>query len=274
MTILRENLTQTLHLISDPLIQQAKQEWYANNHSHRLISNKKYIQIADDWFKSTRLNSLDNWDKFDCVDATIGCTHFIEAFVLRHGWNGFQILVDEYNYYTLMGKEGVEIKDLQPNMPLIISIPNWKNQYVYSKWEEILRECEYKNIDIHIDFAWIAISKNVEIDLGHPCIKSFAMSTSKLDMTENRIGLRWSKQRHMDSITMFNRWQPGVNANLMSFGAYFMQQISRDHGWNYHSNNYDIICDTLGLEKTIFVNVAKDNGHPVGVAKILKNLAR
>ena len=268
--ISREHLTETLFMIDDPEIQLTKQN---RLQAPELIDNKTYIGIADEWFKNTKINSLHNWNQFDCVDAIIGCTHFIEAFVLRHGWNGFQILKDEYNYYTLMGKEGVDVEQLQAGIPLIVSLPNWKHGSIRYDWQQILNECEKKQIDIHIDFAWITVAKDINIDLGHPCIKSFAMSISKLNMIENRIGLRWSKQRHMDSITMFNRWQPGVNSNLMSYGAHFMQQIPRDHAWNYHSNNYNNVCETLSLEKTSFINVAKENGQPVGVAKILNSLA-
>jgi hypothetical protein len=43
-----------------------------------------------------------------------------------------------------------------------------------------------------------------------------------------------------------------------------------DYAWTTHVNNYNEICDTLELEKTNFIHVAKKDEKNVGVAKILE----
>jgi len=270
--ISKEHLTKKLFMVEDPNLSAVKDSWFHNQQSN--VSLKEYIMIADEWFKSTDINNLYGWESFKCVDACFGCTHFIESFIIKHGWDGFQILEDEYNYYTLMGKEGVSVENLRPNVPLILSMPNWKHGTRRKDWVSIVTECERKNIDIHIDFAWLTIAKDIDIDLTHPCIKSFAMSISKYNMSWNRIGLRWSRQRHMDSITMSNHWQPNSNTNLMAYGVFFMKNIERDHGWNYHGANHYKVCKELNLYSSDLLHVAFDkNNQPIGIGKILTELS-
>jgi hypothetical protein len=227
--------------------------------------------MADDWFKSTRRNNLHGWADFDCVDVVLGCTHFIESLVLKHGWGGIQILPEEYAYYGLMGKYGNPVGELEPHKPLIISLPNWRYADLRPEWSDILAECESKNIDIHIDFAWFTVARDIDIDVSHPCIKSFAMSLSKYHMEWNRIGLRWSRQRTMDSVTIFNRFHWEVNSSLTSCGAYIMDRLPRDYGRDTYENRHHEVCNKLNLLPTKLIHVAlkPDLSDVVGIGDIL-----
>ena len=105
--------------------------------------------------------------------------------------------------------------------------------------------------------------------------KSFAMSFSKYNMAWNRCGLRWSKQRTLDSITVENYYYVNSNNNTLSAGMSFMNKIPMDYLWNTYSDlNYEI-CNTLDLTPTNIFHVAIDNqsGNKVGIGKILSDLA-
>jgi hypothetical protein len=142
------------------------------------------------------------------------------------------------------------------------------------QWPDILRECEQKNIDIHIDMAWSTLSKNANIDFSHPNIQSVGMSISKYSMQWNRIGLRYSRQRTMDSITMFNHYyQPETNLALSSCGAYAVSRIPRDYGWNTYNKSYTDLCQSLDLVETDLIHVVTThNGVPMGCTSLLKNI--
>jgi len=263
------NLSKKLIPINDNYLKQLKENWFTNKHT--VVTNQEFIPLADEWFKSTKLNTLIGWDQFDCVDVIMGCTHYIESFVLKYGWEGFQILPQEYGYYGMMGKFGNDVGNLTPNMPLILSLPNWYYADVRPDWDTILRECEIKNIDIHIDFAWITTAKDTHIDLNHPCIKSFAMSMSKYAMQWNRVGLRWSKQRTMDSITMFNHYYGDVNSSITSCGAYMLKNIPRDYGWNTYHDKYFKLCHDHDLVPTNMIHVVKkpQDNQPYSIGLLL-----
>jgi len=266
-----DNVTKKLVPVGDAYMKKLKQDWFEG--SQKIVPYENFIPLADEWFKSTKVNDLQGWEQFPCIDVIMGCTHFIESFILRHGWDGMQILPEEYSYYSLVGgKHGTELGQLKPNIPLIISLPNWRYADLRPGWTDLLKECEIKNIDIHIDFAWLTTARDIQIDLDHPCIKSFAMSMSKYKLEWNRVGLRWSRQRHPDAITMFNHYYGSVNTALTSCGAFMINNIPRDYGWNVYGDLHFQLCRELELSPTKLLHVAHSKDYqPLGIGKMLSD---
>ncbi len=266
-------VTKKLYHLNDTFLQNVKHNWFSL--AHKQVLHKDFVPIADSWFKSTKLNHLHGWEKFDQIDVILGCTHYIESLIARHSIQGIQVLPYEYNYYNLLGKWGTKPGELVPNLPLIVSLPNWFYTGIRDDWTMVLRECENKNIPIHIDMAWIIAARDIQLDLDHPNIQSFAMSLSKYSMEWNRIGLRWSRKKTMDSVTIFNYYNPEVNSALTSAGAYIMQNVPRDYGWLAHGQNHHRVCEQHGLEPTKIIHVARDpkQTEPVGIGQILSGLS-
>lgn len=230
------------------------------------LSRDEFIEQANSWFLATKINRLNGLEKFPHKDVIIGCTQFIENICLKHKWN-IQVLPEDYAYYSVMGKQSTNVGKLLPGIPLIVSIPNWKHGH-RPEWKEVLKECEDKNIDIHIDCAWLTVARDINIDFDHPNIKTIGMSISKYIGSWNRIGLRWAKQKTLDSVTLFNV-QNKYNDALISCGSFLMNNIERDYGWNTYGEKYKSICRENNLEETNFIYVAKKNGEPVSVSNLL-----
>jgi len=264
-------ITKKLIPIKDKFLQGLKDNWFSQPQRH--VTMQRFVPMAEEWFRSTKLNDIQGWDEFPCVDVIMGCTHFIESFVLKYGWEGMQILPQEYGYYGMMGKFGNELGSLEPNKPLIISLPNWYYADLRPEWPDLLKECEQKNIDIHIDFAWITTARDIQIDLDHPCIKSFAMSMSKYSLEWNRVGLRWSRQRTMDSVAVLNQYYGEVNSALTSCGIYMINNIPRDYGWNTYGDLHFKACHELDLTPTKMIHVARQPDQTVvGIGSLLSHL--
>lgn len=265
----KNDITNKLYPIIDQRMEIMKEKWYHDPQSH--CTYKDFIAKASRWFFDSKINELQGHDSLSCVDVTMGCTHYIESFIQRHGWNGFQILKNEYAYYTLMGKHGVEVEDLESNKPLIITMPHWQFCDIRPEWAELLTICEKRNIDIHIDMAWIITARDISIDLAHPCIKSIGMSMSKLNLQWSRIGLRFSRQKTMDSITIFNDYYQDTNTLLTSAGSYWLERFERDYLWNTHGQRHHDLCQQLDLIPTKIIHVAKDRDHQksVGIGSML-----
>lgn len=262
-------LNEKLIPILDKYMWELKKRWYAD--WHQQVTKDRFVSMADEWFKSSKLVNIHGWAEFPCADVIMGNTHYIESFIMKQGWDNFQVLPEDYGYYGMMGKFGTEAGNLTPNMPLIVSLPNWKYADIRPEWDDVLKECEEKNIDIHIDFAWLTTSRDIDFDVGHPCIKSFAMSMSKYNMQWNRVGLRWTKQRTMDSVTMFNHYYGDVNSGIMSCGAYMIAKLPRDYAWDTYGEKYDTLCDNHNLIKTKIIHTVKIPGddYPKGVGHLL-----
>lgn len=266
---MNNTLTKKLHPISDDLTKKLKEQWYSSKHFNP--SKKEFINRADDWFKSSKLNDIKGWEAFPCQDIIIGCTNFIESVCLKYAWK-VQILPAEYSYYSLMGVNPTKLGELKKNIPLLVSVPSWKYCDVDPHWEELLKECEQKNIDIHIDGCWFQSARCIEFDFAHPNIKSFAMSMSKgLDLTWNRIGLRWSRQRTMDSITLLNHTNM-YNENLTACGYFLMNNIDKDYAWNIYGKAHKMLAEKHGLHETNSIHVIRDKDNNLyGIGKILSS---
>jgi hypothetical protein len=268
----KDKLSTKITALRDKEFLSFKESWF--NNPQKEIKLEDYINIADSWFKSSTLNVIHGWDQFDQIDVTTGNTQFIESFFVRYGKDNFQIIENEYAYYSLLGKYGVKPEELKPNLPLIITLPHYNYGGLRPEWNNLLRICEERNIDIHIDFAWITLANGLEIDLTHPCIKSFAMSLSKFVMTWNKVGLRWSKQRTMDSITIMNHYYGPINSNKFSCGAKMMETFSVDYLWNKYGAHYKNICSSLNTSPTKLLTIIKFENDPAtyDAANILTGL--
>ncbi len=259
--------TKILHLLTDKKTRAIKDNFFAE--AQKVPSRDEFIEQADEWFMSTKINSLHGIEQFPNKDIIIGCTQFIENLCLRYKWN-IQVLPDDYAYYTVMGKRPTQVGSLEPNVPLIVSVPNWKYG-PRPQWGDILNECQNKNIDIHIDCAWLPVARDIELDFDHPNIKSIGMSISKTIGTWNRIGLRYSKQKTVDAISLYNA-RAKYNDALISAGSYIMKNLDRDYMWNTYSETYSNVCKEYNLEEGHFINVAKQDGTPVGIAHLITKL--
>lgn len=259
-----QDLDTQLFPLQDSYLAELKDSWYTQ--PQKDIEHETFVAKADEWFRSTKINNVQGWNKFPCIDVIMGCTHFIESLASKHKWN-IQILGREYAYYSVMGKQSTKQGELVPGVPLIVSMPN----YFYGNrpdWEMVLNECEAKGIDIHIDCAWITAAKDWSFDFDHPNIKSFAMSMSKYNFTWNRIGLRWSRQRSMDSCTLISV-QRKYNELTTACGSFMMDNLPRDYGWNTYGEKNKEIAKKLGMDQTMFFYTLKDKDKLYSVGRIL-----
>lgn len=269
MSWFKSDITEILFPIKDQKMIDLRESWYANPQSQK--NYKEFIPRATEWFQSTKNNDLHGWSALPHADVTMGCTHYLESIVQKYNWSGFQILKNEYAYYTLMGKHGVDPEDLEPHKPLIITVPHWTFCDVRPEWDEVLKICEQRKIDIHIDMAWIITARDIKIDLSHPCIKSMGLSLSKLSLQWSRVGLRFSRQKSMDSITIFNDYYKDTNTVMTSIGNFWMDNFERDYLWNTYGNQHHDLCRTLDVAPTKIIHVAKNKNDStsLGIGQML-----
>lgn len=262
-------ITEKFFPIRDKFLTGLKTQWFSQTQTNR---NRTLVlpELAE-WFQSSKRNNIIGWADFPYTDITMGNTHFIESVALKYKWD-YQILPHEYAYHTLMGKMPTNLGQLHENKPLMISLPNWRWADLRPDWPEVLNECERKNIDIHIDCAWMIVAKDIELDLSHPCIKSFALSISKYSMEWNRVGVRWTKQRSMDSITIFNHYYGDVNSALSSAASFIIKQLPIDYGWDNYQHRHQQVCAKHGLKPSKLIHVAHQADKTVGIGNILSRL--
>jgi hypothetical protein len=258
--------TKTLYQLNDQFLQDIRDRWFSQPQPR--VSKAEFESAAAHWFLSTKINNIVGTEHFPYIDTILGCTHFIDSLLIKYGKN-IQVLPGDYNYYNFMGIVPTAQGSLRENTPLIVSLPNWQYADIRPDWAAVLTECEQKNIDIHVDMAWIPVCRDIELDLSHPNIKSFAMSFSKYSMEWNRIGLRWSRQRTIDSITVFNHYQGYANEAAISCGHYILTNLPRDYAWERYGDQHFAVCEQHDLRPSKVIHVAHDDSGVVGIAGLL-----
>jgi hypothetical protein len=238
------------------------------------VTNGIYTQFKSEmqaWLFKSQLNSLSGFDQFNRVDIINGCTQFIDTVYMK---GPVQIIKGDYRYHARLNPDIVYSVPgyLRPGLPLIIAAPFPSTGDLHVNMKEILDECLELAIPVHIDGAWITCSRDIVLDVGHSAIRSIGISLSKgLGLGWNRIGLRWTRDTNADAVTVMNDFNMNLRAATM-IGLHFIQQLPPDYLWTTHGDRYRQICRDFDLEETRSIYLALRDGHPVGVAPLIRYL--
>jgi hypothetical protein len=239
----------------------------------RDISDNVYSNFkteVNNYFNNTKLNTLTGLDTFTRIDIVNGCTQYIDNLYMQ---GPVQTLRGDYRYHERLNLSYIkDIGSLIPYIPLIIAMPFPSIGEQHSDMEEILHECTIKNIPVHVDGAWITCCKDISFDFTHMCIKSVGISLSKgLGLGWNRVGLRYTKQPHSDSITIMNDFRMNLRATAM-IGLHFVRNLPTDYLWNKYSESYYKICKDFDLTPTKSIYLALRDNQPVGISPLIRYL--
>ena len=221
-------------------------------------------------------NKVTGQNAFNHTEFIIGVTQFIDNIVMKYGIDGIQVFKNDYTYYQRLDPniKFAQIGNLDPNKPLVISMPFAGHCDVHKEMNVILDECQEKNIDVHLDCAWLTCAEGIEFNFNHPCIKSFASSLSKAyALGWNRIGIRWSKEiDETDSITIYNRHNM-YNKSLVMIGYHVAKKFPINFYWQKYKDLYYQACRETYTFPTKIIWLSRDlHGQLYGVSKLLAHL--
>jgi len=239
----------------------------------RDISDQVYTNFKTEmtgWLLRSKLNTIQGLDTFDRVDIVNGCTQFIDTAYM----NGpVQVLAGDYRYHARLGNWYTHPGFLSEEKQLVIAWPFPSTGATHPQMKEILDEARDKGISVHVDGAWLTCCRGIDFDLSHPAIKSVAVSLSKgLGLGWNRIGLRWTKSKDADAVTIQNDFNMNLRAPAM-IGLHFLRNLEPDYLWNTYGDIYYKICHDFVLTPTRSIYLALKNGHPVGLSPLIRYVA-
>lgn len=257
--------------LSDNLIEETIQE-VMNGNLDKDISDNVYVNFKEtmsEWLKNSTLNNITGLDTFDRIDIMQGCTQYIDNIYMQCQP---QVLVNDYRYHDRLGNQGTRPGLLQENIPLVIAMPFPSTGAVHIDMEKILDEAQDKGIGVHVDGAWLTCCRGINFDLSHPSIHSVGISLSKgLGLGWNRVGLRWTKDKQPDSISIMNDFHMLLRAPVM-IANHFLSKFESDYLWNTHGDNYFKVCQDFNLTPTPAIHIAMRDNCPVGVSPLLRYL--
>ena len=222
------------------------------------------------WLARSNLNNLKGLESFTHLDIMNGCTQFIDNLYMD---GPVQVLRKDYRYHERLGLAFVkDVGSLIQELPLVIAMPFPSIGAAHPDMDEILYECKIKRIPVHIDGAWISCCRDINFNFDNEVIRSVGISLSKgLGLGWNRIGLRWTKDKVIDSISIMNNFNMNIKATAM-IGNHFLSNFEPDYLWNMHGDNYYKLCRDFSLSPTTAIHIAMQDGRPVGVSPLLRYL--
>lgn len=237
------------------------------------ISNDVYTNFkieADNYFNGSKLNNITGLDTFSHIDIVNGCTQYIDNLYML---GPVQVLAGDYRYHDRLRLATVfPLGKLRNNTPLIIAMPFPSTGNVHNNMTELLTECTEKDIPVHIDGAWLTCCKDISFDFSHSCIQSVGISLSKgLGLGWNRVGLRYTRQKVQDSVTIMNDFNMNLRAPVM-IGLHFIRHLPIDYLWNKYSDSYYKICSDFNLTPTNSIYLALRDNQPVGLSPLIRYL--
>jgi len=256
--------------LSDNQIEQTIQDVLSGN-LDKDITDSVYTNFkkeAEDWIVNSTLNNLQGLT--GRVDIINGCTQFIDNLYMQ---GPVQVLRGDYRYHNRLGLAYIkDVGSLIPDIPLIVAMPFPSIGAPHQDMEEILHECKIKNIEVHIDGAWVSCCRDINFDFSNEVIRSVGISLSKgLGLGWNRIGLRWTRQNKADSVTIMNDFQMN-NRALVMIGLHFVRTFNSDYLWKKHGDRYYKVCDDFNLTPTKSIYLALRNNQPVGISPLIRYL--
>ena len=255
-----ELLTGKLPTLTDSLFVSFYQDVIHGNKIYQGANyREQFLQLAQEYFLSSKINTLFGLESIESTDIILGCHHFIDNLIMKYGIQGLQLFEHDYKYYSRLDPNITysQIGELVPGKPLLIAAPFPGALDLHWQWSTLLDECDQKTIPVHIDGAWFSSAKNIYLDLTRPCIQSIGISLSKgLGLDWNRIGVRWSKTYdETDSVTIMNNFNM-IPKLLIHTGIAALETIPVDYLWNKYGNQYQEICQKLYLRPTNIIHAA------------------
>lgn len=220
----------------------------------------RFQSCAMQYFTASKRYQLQGIEQFGYQDIIMGCNHFIDNLIMKHGVEGLQIFEHDYKYYQRLCPtiSFAQIGKLVPNRPVLIAAPVPGYLDLHPEWAAIVAECEIKKIPMHLDASWLGAATDIDLDLRSSAIRSVCMSLSKgLGMHWNRIGLRWSRdQDPTDSISIYNQFRM-IPECLVRNGIVAMSQVKPDYLWDTYGDQHREICRALKLRPSKIIHAAR-----------------
>lgn len=231
---------------------------------HSVVGNndqlKKFEGRFLSWALTHKTSRVTGLEKFQ-VSYSEGTTQAFDSFYTRHRNKRFRCFVGEYFYHLKVWQScqfnwsWTNGQDLKHGDALVLSVPFCDTVIPNENLDQLLDQCNQKNIPVLLDLCYYTISQHININLqDHQCIDTVAFSLSKAwPVSFARIGIRFTRPDVFDGQTLHS--SIGYNNNLgATIGNLILDNYAPDWIVEQRSQRYQIICRILGLTSTSSVN--------------------
>ena len=233
----------------------------------------EYIETYKKWMFST--HNVKGHEDFSEACFTNGTTESFYQYYLRYKTHRrLRLAKGEYFFHQMMkglwftGERFSWLEDgpIQRDDFLLISVPFSDSCTVPDFLEEVLCQCDKLDVPVMLDFAYINIAKDLDIDVSHSCIKYIVSSLSKTFPVEtHRIGIRLQREKWEDQLYVINEYNYNYINLLSAFlGKSMMQKFEADYVFNKYRAKQIDLCNAMELEVSdcVFFGIDHNNQYP------------
>jgi hypothetical protein len=215
--------------------------------------SREFITNWQQWITGSKRNQLRGLSDYSSVRLTAGSAQIFDHFYLKHHRRRFRVLPGEFMYHSAVFKLGLDYlaldSDLHTNDAVIISVPFSDLGYQHTMMRSLLARCDQLAVPVLLDLSYLPVSKNIDLDLSHPCIDTLAFSISKAwPNAENlRMGIRLQRSDSDDGIDVFNSVDM-INRLSCHVANQLITSYSVDWNWDIYGHTYHAVIAAMDLE--------------------------
>jgi hypothetical protein len=215
----------------------------------------QYLSAWRNWMQSGSIQ-FSGFEQYQHAAFCHGTVQAFDHFFIKHHSRRMRFFRGEFMYHQVCLRNSVpwcfvEDDKLDKNDAVVVSCPFSDLGDIHPDLPSLLETCDKLNIPVLIDMAYACISKDMHIDLDHPCIETVTTSLSKaFDGAQFlRAGIRWQKQDLDDGIDFFNK-NFQVSTNSLALALDYMQKFGYDNNWMIYGDIYEQIIAELDIAPT------------------------
>ena len=205
------------------------------------------------WIQNSTNNTIIGLDEFKELTYVHGTSQSFDNFYFAHNGKRLVTLKGDFLYHELSVKRKILHHHYEKNLLesgdfMIISVPFSDSGNEPNNLEEILNECEQKNIPVWIDAAYMVMAGDITLDLRYECIQGISFSLTKgfYGCERLRIGVRMKRVYEDDGIDVANSMSM-VSAVGCYVGYEIMNKYSADYIYNTYRKRQELLCEELDL---------------------------
>jgi len=207
-------------------------------------------------------------DAYQSVCYTNGTSESFAYFYLRYREHRrLRLARGEYFYHQMMHRlfysesfAWLDEDEIREGDFVLISVPFGDTGNVPDGLEQLLCDCDEKQVPVMLDLAYINLAVNLSIDLTHPCIEYVVSSLSKVFPVEHhRIGIRLQKQPWEDQLYVINEdLHDYINFLSIHIGSKLMSALPADWLYKKYQSLQTQWCERLKLTPSSCVTLGID----------------
>ena len=216
----------------------------------------RFLEAFPEWLLASQLNSLNNLNSLPIVAYTNGTIQAFDAFYLQHARRRFRCFQSEFMYHRATWRDrldflSIDAAPLAVGDAVVISLPFSDLGGKHPQTDEVIDRCNYLNIPVLIDCAYMNIAAGMSLDFSQPSIQvaTFSLSKTFHGLDKLRIGVRFSRQFNDDLVDIFNTVEMS-NQFSCAVGLAAINRFPADFNCTKYREKQVGLCRELGITPT------------------------